>query len=301
MRLRTNSKINLFLRVLAGRVDGYHEVETIYHSVGLSDDIEITSTESGLVEVEMVFADGLTGELPEPSANLVHRAAELLAASSKIEDGVRVKVTKRIPIAAGLGGGSGNAAGALVALAEHWKLDHTPDSLVELALQLGSDVPYCIKGGTVLASGRGEKLTPLTNAISAWYVLGISSRGLPTSEVYSAWDEIGSRSQEGPAAMTVALGAGDIEEAAALLHNDLEPAAFHLRPELAEKKEELLRAGALGAVISGSGPTLIGVVGTEADALALAAKVEGTFDRIEVADSRQACVEVAPATSGHRS
>lgn len=300
MRLRTNSKINLYLRVVAGRADGYHEIETIYHSVGLSDDIEITPADQGVIEVEMVLAEGLRGELPEPRRNLVHRAAELLAASGTVPGGVHVKIVKRIPIASGLGGGSGNAAGALVALAEHWKLEHTPDSLIELAAQLGSDVPYCIKGGTALASGRGENLTYLTASISAWFVLGISSRGLPTSEVYAAWDEIRTRSAEGPASMTVALGAGDVEEVAGLLRNDLEPAAFHLRPELAEHKGALLRAGALGALVSGSGPTLLGIARTEEDARAIAEKVRGIFDRVEVVDSRQACVEIERATTSRR-
>ena len=292
MKLLTSSKVNLFLRVLGARRDGYHEVETILHTVGLNDEIEIVPTTSREVEVAMRFAEGVTGDLPSTEENLVFRAATSLLDRGARNDGIVIRLVKRIPVGAGLGGGSGNAAGALTALSRHWGLEVPSGEMLGLAAALGSDVPYCLQGGAALATGRGEKLTHLTDSLSGWFVLGISSLPLPTRDVYAAWDQSGRQTASTPAAMTLALGAGDLNEVASLLHNDLEGPAFELRPELPAKKEALLRAGATGSLLSGSGPTLFGLCATEEQACAVAEKVRADFDRVEVVPSRDNCVEI---------
>ena len=291
VKFRTNAKVNLFLRVLGRRPDGYHEVETILQVIRLADEIEIAATSSGNVEVEMTWLDGGTGDLPVPADNLITRAAGHLLDSGARNDGIKVTVRKRIPIGAGLGGGSGNAAGALVVLNEMWGLELERDRLKELAALVGSDVPYCIEGGTSLATARGEKLTPLPSPATMWFVLGITDEPMLTKDVYDAWDTLPPPEEVSSALMTLALGAGDPEEVASLLHNDLEPAVFTLRPELEKKKEILVEAGALAACVSGSGPTLYGVGRDESDAKAVAAKVEDVFDRVLVTSSRTDCIE----------
>jgi 4-diphosphocytidyl-2-C-methyl-D-erythritol kinase len=292
MKLRTNAKVNLFLRVLGERGDGYHEIETILHSVSLADDIEIVRTETGTVGVEMAYAEGWTGEIPGPRENIVHAAALSLIEAGAKNTGVLIRLVKRIPAGAGLGGGSGNAAGALVALAQHWGLEIAPAALLERAAALGSDVPYCIEGGTSLASGRGEKLTRLAPPAPMWFVLGISDRPLPTRDVYAAFSAPSSDATHQSAPMALALGAGDIGEIGAMLHNDLEGPAFALRPELPALKDKMLASGALGALLSGSGPTLFSLARDREHARAIARAVEADFARIEVVESRQACVEI---------
>lgn len=291
VRFRTNAKVNLFLRVLGRRADGYHEVETILQVIKLSDEIDVTLTNSARVEIEMTWVDGGTGKLPLVDDNLISRAATHLVDLGAINPGVKLSVKKRIPIAAGLGGGSGNAAGALVVLSELWGLDLERDRLKEIAARVGSDVPYCIDGGTSLATARGEKLTPLPSSETMWFVLGITDEPILTGDVYDAWDTLPSPDEVSSALMTLALGAGDVEEVASLLHNDLEPAVFLLKPELEKKKRMLIEAGALGACVSGSGPTLYGLARDENDAAAVAAKVGDVFDRVLVTCSQADCIE----------
>ncbi|HEY7875554.1 MAG TPA: 4-(cytidine 5'-diphospho)-2-C-methyl-D-erythritol kinase, partial [Actinomycetota bacterium] len=272
-RFRTNAKVNLFLRVLGKRVDGYHEVETILQVIRLTDDIEVELTDTGRVEIAMEWVDGGTGALPTEEENLIRRAADRLTEAGAAHDGIRVTVDKRIPIGAGLGGGSGNAAGALVVLSELWGLELERDRLREMAAEVGSDVPYCIEGGTALATARGENLTPLPSPETMWFVLGITDEPMMTRDVYEAWDDLPAADEVSSAVMTMALGAGDVEEVASLLHNDLEPAVFMLKPELEKKKELITDAGALGACLSGSGPTLYGLARDEDHARAIAAQL----------------------------
>jgi 4-diphosphocytidyl-2-C-methyl-D-erythritol kinase len=290
-RIRTNAKVNLFLRVLGKRVDGYHEVETILQVIRLADEIEVTPTDSGRLEIEMGWLDGGAGELPPEADNLMMRAAQRLVREGATQSGARILVKKRIPIGAGLGGGSGNAAGALVVLSEMWGLDLERERLIELAADVGSDVPYCIEGGTALATARGEKLTPLPSPERLWFVLGITDEPMLTRAVYDAWDDLPPAEEVSSAVMTMALGAGDADEVASLLHNDLEPAVFELRPELEKKKEALAEAGARGACVSGSGPTVYGVATDEEHARKVAATVEGVFDRVLVTCSQAECIE----------
>ena len=291
IRVRTHAKVNLFLRVLARRPDGYHEIETIFHGVGLGDDLEFREHGSSRCEVHMELAGGLPGHPPHQEENVITLAAERLGERIRERTGVSVRVLKHIPLAAGLGGGSGNAAGVLLTLNEMWAGGLGRDELAEVALQVGSDVPYCLSGGTALATARGEKLTPLPSLCEMWFVLGISGEPLLTRDVYAAWDSLETREEVRSAPMALALGAGDVAEVAALLHNDLERAALLLAPELAEKKRRLLDEGALGACISGSGPTLFGIARDEPHARAIAGKVAGDFACVSVVSSQPTCVQ----------
>jgi 4-diphosphocytidyl-2-C-methyl-D-erythritol kinase len=292
-RFRTSAKINLFLRVFGLRPDGYHEVETILHGIGLSDDFEIRPTRTGQVEIDVHFADGVKGQAPALKENVIYRAAQALITAGGHNPGVSVRVTKRIPPGAGLGGGSGNAAGALAILSELWGMEVDRDAMYGLAAGLGSDVGYCLEGGTALATSRGEELTKLPAPVDMWFVLGISSDPLLTADVYEAWDSMGgfTGDEASGAAMTLALGAGDVREVASLLYNDLERVAFELRTELKEKKETMLRAGALGASVTGSGPTIYGVASDEAHARTVAQAVETDFERVVVVKSQPRCIE----------
>ena len=290
VRLRTYAKVNLFLRVIGTRADGFHEIETILHGIGLYDEIEMAVTE-GSIDVSMELVDGLTGSLPAAADNLIRHAADVLHAHSGVSSGVSVKVRKGIPIAAGLGGGSGNAAGALVILGDMWGVELDRDTTMSLAARIGSDVPYCIEGGTVLATSRGEHLTQLPATASMCFVLGGTNDPLSTADVYAAWDGLSPAEPSSSAALTLALGAGDVAEVGALLHNDLEPAAFSLLPDLADKKRALLDADALGAGMSGSGPTMFAVARDEAHALRIADRAGAAFDWVKVVGSHRPCIE----------
>jgi 4-diphosphocytidyl-2-C-methyl-D-erythritol kinase len=291
IRIRTNAKVNLFLHVMGLRADGYHEVETILHGIKLGDDIEFLVNQTGRIDVEMHYEAEAFRGAPAMEANLIYAAAELLVAKGARNEGIDIRVTKRIPIGAGLGGGSGNAAGALVLLNEIWEAGFEDADISEFAALLGSDVPYCIGGGTALAKGRGEQLTRLPGPADLNFVLGISDPPLSTSDVYKAWDESATPSDINSAPMTMALGSGDPNDIALLLHNDLEPVAFTLRPELEDKKKALLDAGALGASVSGSGPTIFGIAADEAHAQAIAARVVDDFDKVSVLTSQAQCIE----------
>jgi 4-diphosphocytidyl-2-C-methyl-D-erythritol kinase len=291
IRMRTHAKVNLFRRVVGARADGYHEVETILHGIKLSDEIEIDTTGSGRVEIDMRFAGGLQGELPGAEDNVVSIVAGMLVERGALNEGLRVRLIKRIPIGAGLGGGSGNAAGVLVALNELWDTQITPDDLLVMAGEVGADVPFCINGGTALATGRGDEVTPLPAPTDLTFVLGMSNEPLYTRDVYRRWEPEGSAVTAGSAPMTLALGGEDISEIASLLHNDLEPAVFSLRPELQDKKGLLVESGALGALVSGSGPTVFGLARNREEGEEIAARVKAHFDRTLVVGSQPACIE----------
>lgn len=292
MRLRTHAKLNLFLRVVGKRRDGYHEIESIFHGIDLADDIEIKETAGLTVDIEMHFAPDTEGEEPPLEQNLVYRAARSLIEHGGAGRGVKIDVIKRIPIGGGLGGGSGNAAGTLVALSRLWNVQLDKERLLELAGTIGSDVTYCIDGGTALATARGEQLTQIPAPREMCFVLGISTEPLLTRDVYSGWDELTREEEVSSSTMAPALGAGDVHEVASLLHNDLERPAFMLRAELARKKEVMLDAGVLGAAMTGSGPTMFGIVENEDAARDVAQKVRPNFDRVVVARSTPRCVEL---------
>lgn len=290
MRIRTNAKVNLLLSVRDRRPDGYHEIETVLQSVGLADDLTIAPTSSNDVAIRM-HADGSRGApIPSERDNLVYRAAHELIRRGVRSNGAMIDLAKRIPLAAGLGGGSANAAGALHGLNDLWNAGLSEQELVAVAADVGSDVPACVLGGAVVARGRGESVRRVP-AMTAWFVLGISGPSLSTRDVYAGWKAHASGRRVGAAAMAAALADGDVERVAGEAHNDLEPAAIALRPDLEARRAALSDAGALAALVSGSGPTVFGIARDETHAREVSARAAHAFDRVEVVPSRPRCVE----------
>jgi 4-diphosphocytidyl-2-C-methyl-D-erythritol kinase len=280
LRAHAAAKINLALLVGERRDDGFHEIVTVLQSIGLWDDLEVRLIPEGLgLEVE--------GEgLPADESNLVLVAARELARRSWDLPGARFKLRKGIPVAAGLGGGSADGAAALLALDRLWQLNLPAVNLHAMAVEVGSDVPFCVSGGSRVATGRGERLqeTPVKGTL--WWLVAISSESLGTADVYRRYDELGlPRPLEGrwPSELLDALAAGDLERIGRHLDNDLEPAAFDLLPALRAGKARLLEAGALGAVMSGSGPTLLALTRDEEHAGRIARAVRPAFARVEIA------------------
>lgn len=303
VRVRVPAKLNLFLAVRGQRADGYHELVTVLQTVSLFD--ELTAGFSGppgrghhpasrrRMSVEL-RTNGPPG-LPVAAENLALRAALALGeragfpelAEPGEPDAPRtvIDLVKRIPIAGGMAGGSADAAAALIALNQLWRCDLDRDELRALGAQLGSDVPFCVVGGTALATGRGTALVQVLCRGTFSWVIATAAEPLSTAEVYRAWDRECEASEVEPDAVLAALGSADAVALGAALHNDLEPAAFSLRPELAAAKEALLDAGALGAVLSGSGPTLLALCDGEDAAAAVADAVRHAHREVVVAHS----------------
>ena len=280
LRARAAAKVNLSLSVGPQRPDGYHEVITVMQSVGLWDDLDVEVVPEGLgLEVE-------GGGLPADESNLVLVAARELARRSHDLPGARFRLRKAIPVAAGCGGGSADGAAALLALDRLWGLHLPQANLHAMAVEVGSDVPFCLVGKTCIGTGRGEKLQEVPTKGQLWWVICMDSHHLLTGDVYGRFRELGlAKPLEGrwPSALLGALAAGDLERLGQALHNDLEPAAFDLLPHLPASKARVLEAGALGAVMNGSGPTILGLARDEEHARQLAVALHPHFARIEVA------------------
>ena len=252
LEIQANAKINLALDVIGQRPDGYHEIDTIMQEISLGDLITIEPGRGGLV----LFSDDPSLDLGP--ANLVYQAWELLKDQAE-DDAVVIDIQKRIPMAGGLGGGSADAAATLRGLNTLWKLHHTEEELEEIAAKLGSDVPFFIRGGTQRARGRGEKLTTLKSCEGKHLLLLNSGDSLSSRLVYNTAKIKTEMYMEG---LTHYL-ATDSPRSYTLMKNELESAAISLLPHLQQMKEELIQAGALTAMVSGSGPTVFGLFETD--------------------------------------
>jgi 4-diphosphocytidyl-2-C-methyl-D-erythritol kinase len=257
VRVRVPAKINLALKVGAPRADGYHPLATVYQAVSLYDEVEASWTEADEFHVT-VSGEG-AGEVPRDGSNLAIRAARLLAHSYGGRDslGAHLLIKKSIPVAGGLAGGSANGAAALLACAVLWDLDVSQERLRALAGELGSDVPFALLGGTAVGSGRGEQVAPALARGTYHWVLAFGYTGLSTAAVYRHFDQLNPAAAPPriPADLMNALRSGDPRLLAAALSNDLQPAALDLQPRLRTVLQTGLEYGALGALISGSGPT----------------------------------------------
>lgn len=250
--LQTSAKVNLALEVLGKRQDGYHELITVLQVVDLSDRLVLEENDALTLKTN-------DPALPTDERNLVVRSGRLLQAAARVSRGVRITLDKRIPVAAGLGGGSSDAAATLWGLNRLWGLRWPTTRLAELAAQLGMDVPFFLAGGRALATGRGEILRPLPSAPSLSLVLVLPNFALSTREVYEQVppDLVGDGSRV--KALIAALATQSTARVAAALYNSLEAVVEPKYPAIARIKSALLGAGALGAVMSGSGPTVVGV------------------------------------------
>jgi 4-diphosphocytidyl-2-C-methyl-D-erythritol kinase len=303
VQVRVPSKVNLFLSVRGLRDDGYHELVSIMQTVSIYDTVTASIDGEHVASlhpaarrfVALDYTQHAGEGVPEGDENLAVRAARRLMAAVGLGSQeppdpehatiTRLHLDKTIPIAAGMAGGSADAAAALLALNRLWAVELDRDELREMAGELGSDVPFCVLGGTALATGTGTATAQVLTRGTYHWVVGISERTLSTPEVYAAHDRVGASDGSEPDAVLQALRTGDAEALGAALHNDLEMAAFHLRPELEGGRDAMLAAGALGAVVSGSGPTLVALAESARHAAQLAEAVAGHFDRVEVATS----------------
>lgn len=249
------AKVNLFLRVLGRRDDGFHDIETLILPVTLADGVRAAYREQGF---GLAIAGEQAGAVPGDAANLVVRAAEALARVTGERRGARLMLAKRIPVAAGLGGGSADAAAALRALDRLWGWGLGTDRLVEVAAEVGSDVPSLVPGLPVLVSGRGERVERV-DVPRSWWVLHAPSLEVPAADAYDWWDEDDGGTGPDPGVVIEAAKAGDVEGLANLVFNDLERPVARRHPEVVEATRTLLEAGALGALMCGSGPTVAGL------------------------------------------
>jgi 4-diphosphocytidyl-2-C-methyl-D-erythritol kinase len=277
--VRAPAKINLGLSVGGPRVDGFHDVATAYHAISLQDELVAAASEE--LSIALTTADGIPlDDVPQDRSNLAVAAALALAERAGVEPLVRLHVTKSIPVAGGMAGGSADAAAALVACDALWQTGLSRSELAELAAALGSDVPFSLVGGTALGTGRGEVLTPVLARGRFHWVVAIADGGLSTPDVYAECDRLrGSTPVPEPRvadALMAALRTGDADALGAALHNDLQRAACSLRPSLRETLETGTQAGALGSLVSGSGPSVVFLARSPEHAIDIAVALSAT-------------------------
>ena len=266
--VETPAKVNLTLEVLGNRPDGYHELRSVVAPISLCDTITVTRLPSG-TELSVTAASGVgLDNLGAPERNLAVRVADRLRQRCGYSGGVRIGIVKRIPIGGGLGGGSADAAGTLHALNRLWGLGLATPELMEIGSELGSDIPALVSGRIVLMEGRGEKVIPLDLAGSAfkplWLVVANPGVACPTPEVYRRWILSPEAAQNNHSRrMAEALASGDAAQAAAALHNGLEPAVLGGWPQVAAAAIQLKNAGCLGVMVSGSGASVFGIAADE--------------------------------------
>ena len=273
VRVEAPGKVNLFLSVGAPGADGYHPLTTVFQAVRLIETVTArrqSAQDHGTVTLTLEEPDA---EVPTDASNLAVRAAELLSETTGVSEGVDLLLRKRVPVAGGMAGGSADAAATLVACNALWGTGLSLPELSALAARLGADVPFPLTGATAVGSGRGDLVTPIMTRGAYHWVFALAEEGLSTPAVFRRFDELagagasasagsggGPAVRDVPEALTAALRAGDARALAAALHNDLQVAAVDLRPELAEVIAVAEGAGALRAVVSGSGPTIAALV-----------------------------------------
>jgi len=271
VRREARAKINVFLRVLGRRPDGYHDLESLVVPISLADTVTVRA--STRVSVAMEAAGTMEFEPIEPRRNLALRAAEeWIRARGEPGEAAEVHVEKRIPVAAGMGGGSADAAAVLLAMNEVWGSPMSHEDLLALGARLGSDVPALLAEGPVVMRGRGEIVEPAEVATTGW-VLVPQPFPVSTTDAYRWWDEDGGATGPDPGSVLDAAARGDAERLAGLVFDDLQAPVLRRHPELEEVRAALLRAGALAAILSGSGPTVVGLAGTRQHAAHIAKQV----------------------------
>ncbi|MEM7769412.1 MAG: 4-(cytidine 5'-diphospho)-2-C-methyl-D-erythritol kinase [Cyanobacteria bacterium P01_A01_bin.37] len=274
--LSASAKINLYLEIIGDRPDGYHELAMVMQSVGLADQVQVRSLAGDRIEIICDHP-----QVPLGQDNLAYKAAALMRQTfpdaAKHFGGVEITIQKNIPIGAGLAGGSTNAAAVLVGLDLLWQLGLTQSDLQEMGATLGSDIPFCVAGGTAIATGRGERLAPLPDLDGSYVVLAkYNTLSVSTPWAYKTYrdhfsdsyvsdeNSVGDRHHQfhsGP--IVAAITQKDITQIGKLLHNDLEKAVLPAHPTVQAVKDALLMLNPLGAMMSGSGPTVFALAATQ--------------------------------------
>lgn len=258
IKARAHAKVNLYLVVHGRRSDGYHEVETVLQSVDLADEIAIRPAEDIQVTCSVP-------ELAGPG-NLAHKAAEQLRRAAGVGSGASIAIDKHIPVAAGLAGGSADAAAALVGLNLLWDLGLPLERLIELGAGIGADVPFCIIGGTALGTGTGAVVSRVPALAACHIVLAKPAGSLSASEVYAAYDRAPVQPVQSAADLLGGLDSGDLDAVCRAAENALEDSVVKLMPRAAKVKQAALAAGASCALVSGSGPTVFALAQEEESA-----------------------------------
>jgi 4-diphosphocytidyl-2-C-methyl-D-erythritol kinase len=278
--VRVPAKVNLQLSVGPTRDDGYHDLVNVFHAVSLFD--EVSAAPAARLSVVVEGGSALApGAVPTGPDNLAAQAAVLLAEYIGVEPAVQLRIGKTIPVAGGMAGGSADAAAALVACNELWGAGLDRETLLELAATLGSDVPFALVGGTAVGLGRGERLSPALTCGRFDWVFALADGGLSTPAVYAECDRLRASQGEQVAwpyvseCLMAALASGDAKAVGRELHNDLQPAALTLRPSLRRTIAAGRDFGALGAIVSGSGPTCAFLAESEDKAIDLAVGLSG--------------------------
>jgi 4-diphosphocytidyl-2-C-methyl-D-erythritol kinase len=281
------AKINLHLEILGDRPDGYHELAMVMQSISLSDRIEVRANGTERLQVHCNSA-----QVPQDSTNLAYKAAELMTKefteAFQRYGGVEIFLDKRIPVAAGLAGGSANAAAVLVGIDLLWKLGLTQSELQELGAKLGSDVPFCLCGGTAIATGRGDKISPLPDLENIHLVLAkYSNLSVSTAWAYQTYrqkfghtyasdpntlEKRANRVHSGP--LIQAISRHDAKQIGQLMHNDLEKVVLPAQDLVSQLKKAFLECDSLGTMMSGSGPTVFALAESQSQAEAIAAKIK---------------------------
>uniref|UniRef100_A0AAU2JNF4 4-diphosphocytidyl-2-C-methyl-D-erythritol kinase n=1 Tax=Streptomyces sp. NBC_00049 TaxID=2903617 RepID=A0AAU2JNF4_9ACTN len=294
--VRVPAKVNVRLAVGAARPDGFHDLANVFLAVSLHDEVTATPADSLTVTCSGPDAD----QVPLDRTNLAARAAEILARRAGLTPSVHLHIDKRIPVAGGMAGGSADGAAALLACDALWGLDTPRAELLDICAELGSDVPFSLVGEAALGTGRGELLTPVDAGTFHW-VFAVADGGLSTPAVFREFDRLTAGTDvpapEASPALLAALASGDPDALAAVLANDLQPAALSLRPQLADTLAAGTGAGALAGIVSGSGPTTAFLVRDPESAAKVAAALEasGTCRTTRVATSPSPGATILPA------
>lgn len=280
-QMKAYAKINLGLDVLGKLENGYHEVKMVMQTVGICDVLELKRSGSEIV----VTTD--SGELPTDENNLIFKAAKLMRERYHIADGIRIHLAKNIPIAAGMAGGSTDAAATLKGINRMFELGATPEELMELGVKIGADVPYCVLGGTALAEGIGEKLTALTPVPKCTLLVAKPDINVSTKYVYEHLDAAENLKHPDIDGMVEAIALGSLQGILERFGNVLETVTIPAYPVIAKIKERMLSLGSVGSLMSGSGPTVFGVYLDKATAetAAEAIRDEGLAGQIYVTET----------------
>ncbi len=292
--LQSAAKLNLFLKVLRKRPDNYHDLETIFERISLHDEIRLTSNATGKIKIICAHP-----QVPKGPKNLVYKVARMLQEQFGITQGVTIAIKKNIPVAAGLAGGSSNAATVLLGLNKIWKLGLSQNALVEFGGRIGSDVAFFLYDTSwALGEGRGERITPLKIRPKFWHVVVVPNIKMYSKDVFARLKtqrlkecralpgealNLKLTSQKADASiLTLALHKKSVFQAGELLHNDLETSILSLAPQLLRVKKRLCQYGFCGVAFSGSGPACYGLAASEKQAMAAARDLRKVYSRVFV-------------------
>jgi 4-diphosphocytidyl-2-C-methyl-D-erythritol kinase len=278
LTVRSPAKLNLVLDVLGKRPDGYHELRTIFERISLSDQITLARNRSGKIHIRCNHP-----HVPCGPQNLVYQAAKLLSGDFSISEGLNINIIKNIPVAAGLAGGSSNAAAVLSGLNRLWQLGLSNAQLVKYAARLGSDVAFFLYNTAyALGTGRGEIIKPLNVKTKLWHVLVTPRVKMHTPEVFARLKLNLTNKRDNVNILLPFLRKGDLVPLAGALANDLEPAILSLRPDFIKLKKKFIDAGALGACFSGSGPSVFALAESQPHAVSLRAQFDRRYTQASV-------------------